>query len=365
MVIAYGSGFIVSVATRPHFVGLGIPPNSGSSVAAAPGGQPPPGSQQIYADWLRRKFRSHELEPSCATNGKTRFLAFLTRADLPQKQLALQQAPQQLLEQRQIFLEELHDFLLLHLPHWTVVYDPEVAPFMVVCRRNASLSPRQAAAASAAALSNALHRLEEETAAAASNAAQQASTASAGLESSSSTATRGPFASASEEAASAASSASRVCEAAALGFRDVSKRLLLPLSSQPVHLWPSPAKVLTYCRKEAALTAAVAAAVETQTRHQQQEQQQSAFLPPSFNLPAFRADAELRVSLLLGAGHVVGVSRGCSVSGRLSAWLGGEGADFVLETREAQAATSSAIADIWGLLRYFVGSAAERFAPPS
>lgn len=110
--------------------GSPAPPSPGSSAlhAAAKreaGGQSPsplvasaPAGAPIYADWIRKKFRSHDAEPLCRDNGYTRPLTLMTRADIDPP--------------NEIFLEELRDFIFLHFPRWFVAYDPEVAPCLVL-----------------------------------------------------------------------------------------------------------------------------------------------------------------------------------------------------------------------------------------
>ncbi|KAF8818026.1 hypothetical protein IE077_002295 [Cardiosporidium cionae] len=104
LVVAYNSGYIVSVGNRPETVGIGTP-----SEGSIP-----------YADWVRKKFRSHKSEPTCSSLKNTRLLNVLGRVDIP--------------AQQELFLEELHDFLLANFPQWKVIYDPEISPFLVLCR---------------------------------------------------------------------------------------------------------------------------------------------------------------------------------------------------------------------------------------
>ncbi|KEP67529.1 UNVERIFIED_CONTAM: hypothetical protein HHA_225910 [Hammondia hammondi] len=146
-IVAYNSGYIVAAATREQFVGMNLSPASadlglsgkkggvasppltsspnkeGPAPAAAPSVQT---SAPIYADWIRKKFRSHEAEPLCRNNGFTRPLTVMTRADIDPP--------------FEVFLEELRDFLFLHFPHWLVAYDPEVAPCLVLCRANPNIA---------------------------------------------------------------------------------------------------------------------------------------------------------------------------------------------------------------------------------
>ncbi|CDJ39707.1 hypothetical protein, conserved, partial [Eimeria tenella] len=115
LIVAYPSGHIISAATRQHFVGLAPP--EGFRGGAPKQQQPQQQQQQQQQQRLRRKLRSHETEPSCAANGSTRFLSLLCRADLSGTFLKNFSS--------EIFLEEFHDYIKLHLQHWAVVYDPE------------------------------------------------------------------------------------------------------------------------------------------------------------------------------------------------------------------------------------------------
>ncbi|PHJ16982.1 collagen alpha-1 chain [Cystoisospora suis] len=164
-IIAYNSGYIVAAATREQFVGMNLsqsapaPSSSASTsstdlvkkstsspVSLSPessalpvpakreaGGQSPspiiasaPQGAPIYADWIRKKFRSHEAEPLCRDNGYTRPLTLMTRADIDPP--------------NEIFLEELRDFIFLHFPRWFVAYDPEVAPCLVLGKQFEKMS---------------------------------------------------------------------------------------------------------------------------------------------------------------------------------------------------------------------------------
>ncbi|PFH35178.1 hypothetical protein BESB_060650 [Besnoitia besnoiti] len=149
-IVAYNSGYIVAAATREQFVGMNLPSASaeagggsgGKKAGAVPASAQAsattqPGTEAggtfsaaaaaqtsapIYADWIRKKFRSHDAEPLCRNNGFTRPLTVVTRADI--------EPP------HEVFLEELRDFLVLHFPHWLTAYDPEVAPCLIVCKAN-------------------------------------------------------------------------------------------------------------------------------------------------------------------------------------------------------------------------------------
>lgn len=325
LVIAYPSGHIVSAATRQHFVGLAHPPEAlgGATNKACVTNNPRDGIQ-MYADWIRRKFRSHEIEPPCATNGHTRFLNFLTRADLPQ--------PPQYMEPLEVFLEEFHDFLRLHFPHWSVVYDPEVSPVMAICRLQKGSKPEDAIAAAAAALAAIAKKDKKST-----------PDTPLGLKGQQRS-PRGPvqpptkLQRCSTDDASLAFSPRDASTSELPGSESsfVPVRLMLPLSQQPKHLWPPVPKILAYCRKEWALASATASA------------------PGSSEAAA--AMAELHVVLLIGAAHIVAHCRGSST-------VTGEGnPDCVAETNTCQAATSAAVSDIWSLLRYFVGTTRERFS---
>ncbi|KFH13987.1 putative collagen alpha-1(II) chain [Toxoplasma gondii MAS] len=146
-IVAYNSGYIVAAATREQFVGMNLSPapadlgvsgkkggvaspplaSSPNKEAPAPAAAPSvQTSAPIYADWIRKKFRSHEAEPLCRNNGFTRPLTVMTRADIDPP--------------FEVFLEELRDFLFLHFPHWLVAYDPEVAPCLVLCRANPNIA---------------------------------------------------------------------------------------------------------------------------------------------------------------------------------------------------------------------------------
>ncbi|KAL8429714.1 hypothetical protein Efla_001149 [Eimeria flavescens] len=315
MVIAYPSGHIVAAATRQHFVGLGPQPDANMK------NPPPPNPRdcfQVYADWIRRKFRSHETEPPCLTNGHTRFLNFLTRADLPQ--------PPRFKEPLEVYLEELHDFIKLHFPHWIAVYDPEVAPLLAIRRLQKSATPEElaaAAAAAAAALAKVEGQQEQPPAAAAAAEWRRELGADPPAKRQR----------CSDEAAAAAAASPAAAAGAAAGTAVAAGRLILPASQQPKHLWPPPAKVEAYCRKECALAAAAAAAPGSPA--------------------AAAATAELQVTLLIGAAHIVAH---CGSSPNLNA------TDCVADTNCCQAATSAAVSDIWSLLRYFVGPARDRFA---
>lgn len=280
----------------------------------------------MYADWIRRKFRSHEIDPPCATNGHTRFLNFLTRADLPQ--------PPHPREPLEVFLEEFHDFLRLHFPHWSVVYDPEVSPVMAICRMQKGTKPAEAVAAAEAAVA-AAGRAEKQP----KGISREASAGPIGSRKSQRTPLGPPrkLRRCSNEDASVASSSGdgSAWDSSTCKPMFAPRRLMLPFSQQPRHLWPPPAKILAYCRKEWALASAAVSS------------------PGSAEAAA--AVAELRVVLLIGAAHIVAH---CRSSGTVA----GEGnPDCIAETNYSQAATSAAVSDIWSLLRYFVGSASERF----
>ncbi|CBZ54260.1 conserved hypothetical protein [Neospora caninum Liverpool] len=144
-IVAYNSGYIVAAATREQFVGMNLSPACADSGGSKKGGVVPPATAPpskemssvlvapsvqtnapIYADWIRKKFRSHEAEPLCRSNGFTRPLTVMARADIDPPY--------------EVFLEELRDFLFLHFPHWLVAYDPEVSPCLVVSKANPSLT---------------------------------------------------------------------------------------------------------------------------------------------------------------------------------------------------------------------------------
>ncbi|KAL8452811.1 hypothetical protein Emag_002184 [Eimeria magna] len=333
LVIAYPSGHIVSAATRQHFVGLAPQPEGyQSAVAKGAATSNTRDGVQMYADWIRRKFRSHDTEPPCATNGHTRFLNFLTRADLPQPPL-----PKEPLE---VFLEEFHDFLKLHFPHWNIVYDPEVSPVMAICRLQKNTSPTDAVAAAAAAASSLtkVDKQQQATGEAAAPAAASTSVEPAKPQRSTAELPPGKLQRrTSEDGSVAAGAPAQVTRGTVEGRRSLTPgRLMLPLSQQPKHLWPPQAKILAYCRKEWLLASAAASSPGT--------------------AEAAAAMAELQVVLLIGAAHIVAHCRSSAVvSGEASA-------DCIAETNCYQAATSSAVSDIWSLLRYFVGSAKDRFS---
>lgn len=324
LVIAYPSGHIISVATRQHFVGLAHPPEAlgGATNKACVTNNPRDGIQ-MYADWIRRKFRSHEIEPPCASNGHTRFLNFLTRGDLPQ--------PPHCKEPLEVYLEEFHDFLRLHFPHWSVVYDPEVSPLMAICRIQKGATPAEAVVAAAAATAAAAKKDKQAT-------SVDPSVGPAGQHRSSRGAGQPPakLQRCSTEDASVMFNSRDGSDLSGCESSFAPVRLMLPLSQQPKHLWPPVSKILAHCRKDWAL-ASVAASAPGSTE-------------------AAAAMAELHVVLLIGAAHIVAH---CRSSGTVS----GEGnPDCVAETNACQAATSAAVSDIWSLLRYFVGTTRERFS---
>ncbi|KAL8437285.1 hypothetical protein ACSSS7_001048 [Eimeria intestinalis] len=331
LVIAYPSGHIVSAATRQHFVGLAPQPEGyQSAVAKSSASNNTRDGVQMYADWIRRKFRSHDTEPPCATNGQTRFLNFLTRADLPQPPL-----PKEPLE---VFLEEFHDFLKLHFPHWTIVYDPEVSPVMAICRLQKNMSPADAVAAAAAALTKADKQQQATAEPAAPTAVAAASAEPAKQRTSPAELPPGKLQRRTSEDGSVTSGSPAEATRSSVKSRRsyTTGRLMLPLSQQPKHLWPPQAKVIAYCRKEWLLASAAASSPGT--------------------AEATAAMAELQVVLLIGAAHIVAHSRsnaGASAEAR---------ADCIAETNCYQAATSAAVSDIWSLLRYFVGTARDRFS---
>lgn len=327
LVIAYPSGHIVSAATRQHFVGLAPQPDGlGGAISKTPSANNPRDGVQMYADWIRRKFRSHETEPPCVTNGHTRFLNFLTRADLPQ--------PPHSREPLEVFLEEFHDFLRLHFPHWSIVYDPEVSPVMAICRIQKATKPEEAVAAAAAAVAAAT-KVEK----------QQGISGDAvrGLMGSRKPSREPLSPPAKLQRCSDEGGGETLCFGDGSAW-DVSSckpvfspgRLMLPISQQPKHLWPPSTKIAAYCRKEFNLASTAAAS------------------PGSAKAAA--AMAELHVVLLVGAAHIVAHCRSIST-------IAGEGnPDCIAETNYCQAATSAAVSDIWSLLRYFVGTARERFS---
>ncbi|KAL8273723.1 hypothetical protein Esti_002323 [Eimeria stiedai] len=329
LVIAYPSGHIVSAATRQHLVGLAPQPEGyQSTVAKGNAINNTRDGVQMYADWIRRKFRSHDTEPPCATNGHTRFLNFLTRADLPQPPL-----PKEPLE---VFLEEFHDFLKLHFPHWTIVYDPEVSPVMAICRLQKNTNPADAVAAAAAALSKA-DKQQQASGEAAAAAAASASAEPAKPRRGPAEPPTGKLQRRTSEDGSVASGAPAEVTRGSFESRRsfIRGRLMLPLSQQPKHLWPPQAKVRAYCRKEWLLASAAASSPGT--------------------AEAAAAMAELQVVLLVGAAHIVAHCRS-------SAAVSGEPrADCIAEANCYQAATSAAVSDIWSLLRYFVGTGKDRF----
>ncbi|XP_026189974.1 uncharacterized protein LOC34623502 [Cyclospora cayetanensis] len=354
LVIAYPSGHIVSAATRQHFVGLAAPDSFRGTASKVQTSSGPRDAVQMYADWIRRKFRSHETEPPCSMNGCTRFLNFITRADLPQ--------PSHLAEPLEIYLEEFHDYIHLHFPHWTIVYDPEVSPVMAICRVRQDASPAEvlrASEAAAAALTEVDHKQGEPNLSAEQSQREAVSHRGAGtpprtlerdamespakIQRRSAEANQAWSGGVTEDFAAASSG-----DVHRAHTRTASRRLMIPLSQQPRHLWPPSSRVASYFRKELSLAAIAAAGSESNANN-------GAAAAPTTTAAA-AAMAELRVVLLIGAAHIVAHCRS-------QATVAGAGnPDCAAETNYSQAATSAAVSDVWSILRYFVGSAKERFA---